>query len=276
MRRFHAATAIKAFVVMCIRRWKLRVIAIKRMEKLRKEKFDREEKIRKDNRVRMLRLRCAGKIQANYRGYRGRLRAFERREEKEREDLINANKNRTKAYFRMQEDYWKAQNLFHRPYAIEIQRIFRGTRGRVRVVELIRQRAVSRIQKKWRDRKQIMAAQQILTARKEVVMKEKARIAAQVGRTGDVQRVVRGFLGRRKAMKMTAIVYVRRVLERGKRLKIADMAIANYRRRKARLLLVNAKAVIIQSIVRRFLGSLLFESFYTRPLSNPHNHTITL
>ena len=121
-----------------------------------------------------------------------------------------------------------------------------------------------------------MAAQQILTARKEVVMKEKARIAAQVGRTGDVQRVVRGFLGRRKAMKMTAIVYVRRVLERGKRLKIADMAIANYRRRKARLLLVNAKAVIIQSIVRRFLGSLLFESFYTRPLSNPHNHTITL
>ena len=202
--------------------------------------------------------------QAFFRGYCGRKRAHARRAEKELEDLMNANRNRTKAYYRMKEDYWKAQNLFHRPYAIRIQRVFRGTQARVRVVELIRQRSASRIQHAWRGRKALAVAHEELLSRRESLVKEKERVAAQSTKCFDCQRVVRGYLARRRVIKIRQIAVVRKVLERHKRLAIADTAVANFRRRKARLVLVNKKAVVIQALVRRFLGRCWFLKRYKR------------
>jgi len=271
MRRFRAATAIKHWLRWALEAHRLRVEAKKIVAKRRQELFEREQKrrdeeerIRKDNKVRMLRLRCVARMQAFFRGYQGRKRAHARRAEKELEDLINANRNRTKAYYRMKEDYWKAQNLFHRPYAICIQRVFRGTQARVRVVELIRQRAARRIQHAWLGRIAMAAAQEELLVRRESLVKEKARVAAQSTKCFDCQRVVRGFLARRRVIKMRHIVFVRKVLERHKRLAIADQAIANYRRRKLRLALVNKKAVVIQALVRRFLARCWFLKRYKR------------
>ncbi len=134
----------------------------------------------------------------------------------------------------------------------------------MRVVGLIRDRAARRIQRKVRGRTAIAVAKVELQVKKEKKIVEIRRVQAQGTRVVDCQRVVRGFLARRGVAKRRQIVFIRLLLQRHKRLGIADVAIGNYRRRKERLVKVNAKATIIQALVRKFLARCWFLKRYKR------------
>jgi hypothetical protein len=46
--------------------------------------------------------------------------------EKKKQEMIALSKNRKQMYYRLQDEYIKSQNLFHRAPAIKIQRNYRG------------------------------------------------------------------------------------------------------------------------------------------------------
>lgn len=60
-----------------------------------------------------------------------------------------------KQYYRMQTDYYQNQNLFHRPYVLQIQRLFRGYQCRLLLFEILKEKSARKIQKKWADYKAI-------------------------------------------------------------------------------------------------------------------------
>ena len=56
-----------------------------------------------------------------------------------------------KAYYRIQNEYFKNQNLFHRPYVLLIQKTYRQYVYQKRRRILLREKSSKLIQKKWRD-----------------------------------------------------------------------------------------------------------------------------
>ena len=237
------------------RRW----LARRRVDRIRRERAETAARIAREladaefQRVR--RNNAAGLIQRVLRGSWGRRRAVDVRVANEKAQL--ARQYRLRAYYRLKEDYYREQNTFHRPYVLRMQCFLRVRRAVRRVEALRRQRAAKRVQKAWAHFKTIQAAKKRVGAMREE--RRRLNFAAT-----QIERVVRGFMGRYEFRKHELILVQKWFLQEIKQLGLIGQALTNFRIRKRTLERINRGVVKIQATVRRFLQRCKFLRGYKR------------
>ena len=167
--------------------------------------------------------------------------------------------NRLPAYFRIKEDYYKSQNMLHRPYVVKIQCALRASVARSIAKARRRKRAVQHVEKFWRSMLQIKDAKRELSRRREIWRKR--NFAAT-----QIERVVRGFMGRYEFKKHEKAMIIRWFAEEVHSLGLVGRALQNFRVRKRTMELLDRRVVLFQALVRRFLTRCKFIRGYKRLL----------
>lgn len=234
-------------------------IAVRRVMYLRKLRDDEElrRKLAEEAAIEQARreVHAAFFMQRVARGFMGRRRAVKRRIELEHLEMLRG--NRLPAYFRIKEDYFKSQNMLHRPYVIKIQCALRASVARHVTKGRRRKRAVRHIEKFWRSMLQIKEAKRELARRREI-WRKKNFAATQI------ERVVRGFMGRYEFKKHEKAMIIRWFAEEVHSLGLIGRALQNFRVRKRTMELLERRMVLLQALVRRFLTRCKFIRGYKR------------
>ena len=183
-------------------------------------------------------------IQRHWRGIWGRERACARRIEWEKEEAL---RKRPPAYYRLKEDYYKEQNLFHKPYVIKIQCAQRCMWAWKRVDFLRRSKNARIIQAKARD---FLAMKEAMRELKRRIELKRKRNAAAL----DIQRLARGRQGRYEAAKHGHAEIVKWYIHEANATGMVGKALMLFRIRKKNLERANRMAVRIQALIRSFLG----------------------
>lgn len=137
-------------------------------------------------------------IQRHVRGLQGRNRAERIFFEKKKQEMIALNKNKKQMYYRLQDDYIRSQNLFHRAHAISIQKRYRGYRGKCLVYDMNYTNKVRTIQRAWYDYLAKKHARKLMdTIRNENALTVRVRISILL-----IQRICRGFIARHQALRV--------------------------------------------------------------------------
>lgn len=193
-------------------------------------------------------------VQRIARGKLGRMRADRHR----KKHLLQMElASRKPYYYRMREEYYKTQNLFHRPYLIKIQCAIRQKLARQHLHMKYRDRHALRIQLMFRRFK----ARRIYRQRKaEFYKSAKVRFAKAV----QIQRIVRGFIARYPSRAKKQITLVKWFLMENKVRKNIAGAMNNFRARKQRDATMVRAAIKIQTPVRGKLVRKQFKRNYKR------------
>jgi hypothetical protein len=137
-------------------------------------------------------------IQRHIRGFQGRNRSKRIFLEKKKQEMIALNKNKKQMYYRLQDDYIRSQNLYHRAHAISIQKNYRGYRGRYLVYDMNYTNKVRTIQRAWYDYLAKIHAKKLMdTIRNENARMVRVRISVLL-----IQRICRGFIARHQALRV--------------------------------------------------------------------------
>ena len=249
-RRRHARIMIQKTIRGFIARqrvYKLRTLQAAIARRLAKEKADEQARMKRFNVAAM-------PIQCIFRGWHGRRKAQACREKLERFKILEA---KIPIYYRLRDDYYRAQNLHHRPFILRIQCFVRCCFAIRRMHVRRRQRAASRIQKKARARKAIRVAKKELTRRRD----ERRRLDRAATK---MQKIVRGFMGRYEFKKNEKAEIAKWFLSEVKSLGLIGKALQNFRIRKRTLERINRQVVRMQALVRRFLVRCKFRRGHKR------------
>lgn len=244
--RKHVARRRAAIIV--IQKWMRRSLAQRRVAKIRHDRAVEAARIAKEladeEFQRMRRLKAAGKIQRVMRGVMARKRVRVLRVAYNLS--LDSKRERMKHYWRLKEDYYRDQNMFHRPFLLKIQCFFRTRRAVWRVRALRRQRAARNIQRAWARFKAIRAAKR--RAAKLRYIRLQLNLAAT-----DIQKIVRGFMGRYEFKRHEMAEINKWFLHEIKSLGLIGKALQNFRIRKRTLERINRLVIKAQALIRRFL-----------------------
>lgn len=152
---------------------------------IRRVLFNKRASLRETRRKNM----AAKEIQRIARGYNDRRLVLKLREEKDRLDKLK-DRNKIPLYYRVYQNYLRDQFLLHRPMILILQCFFRVTRARRRVNFLRQTAAVKKIQRTCRRHLQTKHAREALR-KKRLAKLYRNECAIHINK------VVRGFLGRR-------------------------------------------------------------------------------
>jgi hypothetical protein len=119
--------------------------------------------IRAANSVLARQARMVVTIQRRVRGIAGRVKA---RLQKEKMAVYRELQSRQPYYYRMKDEYYRSQNMYHRVKVVKIQCMLRCPQARARVYHRRRHLAAMQIQKKVRDRQAIRRAKEQVEHRK--------------------------------------------------------------------------------------------------------------
>lgn len=228
---------------------------ISKMRDLQAAKARLVAKVKAEEEARMKRLnKAATTIQRIARGIIGRRKSKEHRERVERIKFLES---RIPLYYRLREDYYRSQNLHHRPYILRIQCFLRCRFAWRRVNGLRRQQAANRIQYMSRSRKAICAA------KKELAVRRKRRAVLNRAAT-NIQRTVRGFMGRYEFKKNEKAEIAKWFMNEIKSLGLIGKALQNFRIRKRTLERISRLMIKLQALVRRFLVRCKFRRGHKR------------
>ena len=203
----------------------------------------RQEKIRESATV----------IQRIHRGFIGRQKALLRQEEIEKQ----LRKSRIPAYYRIRAEYYKSQNIFHRPYLIIIQCAYRCMKARMALMNKRRSKATSFIEIQWKKYQNIKEAKKYAELLREI-NKQKKSAAVQI------QRIVRGFMGRYEFKKHEHAEIFKWFIGEVHSLGLIGRALQNFRVRKRTQEKIYKQMVKAQALVRRFLTRCKFLRGYKR------------
>ncbi len=250
-RRRGGATGIQCFVRKCF--------ATRRVAKLREDKNNVELQLRLAEEARLEQERkeneTAGVVQRIVRGFLGRRKAARRAAEVE---AYLAIKNaRVPAYYRLREEYYRSQNMFHRPYLIKIQCAYRCVLAKRRVIHRRRKVAVKRIEAKWFSFTQIRDAK-IYVGKFREIRRQQNAAAVQI------QRITRGIMGRYEARKHEHAEIFKWFIEEVHSLGMIGRALQNFRVRKRTQEKINKQMTKAQALVRKFLTRCKFLRGYKR------------
>jgi hypothetical protein len=247
-KRANAANVIKIQLMKAVimgrkarRRWHEILEAMKPIYKLAR----RFLKVLHDESARIAQFAWASTtIQRHWRGIWGRERAVARRIVWEHEEAL---RKRPPAYYRIKEDYFKEQNLFHKPYVIKIQCSQRCMVAWRRVDFMRRTKQAKIIQARARKWLEIKEAMRELRRRKEWWRKRNAGALY-------IQRVARGRQGRYEARKHHHAEICKWFINEVKSQGMVGKALQLFRVRKKNLEKAHANATIIQALGRSYLG----------------------
>jgi hypothetical protein len=225
-----------------------RSLAQRRVAKIRHDRAVEAARIAKEladeEFQRMRRLKAAGKIQRVMRGVMARKRVRVLRVAYNLS--LDSKRERMKHYWRLKEDYYRDQNMFHRPFLLKIQCFFRTRRAVWRVRALRRQRAARNIQRAWARFKAIRAAKRRAAELRYI------RLQLNLAAT-DIQKIVRGFMGRYEFKRHEMAEINKWFLHEIKSLGLIGKALQNFRIRKRTLERINRLVIKAQALIRRFL-----------------------
>ncbi len=234
-------------------------LAVRRVARLRADRDNVELQRRLAEEAKQQRLKVENEaacvVQRIVRGFLGRRKALKRRIEFEQ--WLAIKNARIPAYYRLREEYYKSQNLFHRPYLIKIQCAFRCKKAREKVKERRREVSAKKIQQKWASYKQIRDAKVYVHKRREM-RRLQNRAAVQI------QRVVRGFMGRYEAKKHEHAEIFKWFIQEVQSLGMIGRALQNFRIRKRTQDRINRQVTKAQALVRRYLARCRFLRGYKR------------
>jgi hypothetical protein len=184
---------------------------------------DKARKFVTEKRIRMIldRKQCLAttQIQRVARGRQGRKAAAKWRIEYDRRQALL---NRAPYYYRMRDEYYRTQNMFHRPYLIKIQAAMR------RKLAMLRVRRI----------KQARSVLKIVTLCKRHLARKKAQVIVQRQRkyhgkrwvsVVTIQRVLRGFVTRNEVCKSLRIKFIVWFLKETRCRKMTRNALVNFR-----------------------------------------------
>jgi hypothetical protein len=217
-KRRMASTTIKRLLFA----FKLAAIAKKRVAILREAKKKEEERILLQRKRELLRIRCAMLIQRVFRGALGRMKAEERRKERELELIREQERSKEPMYYRMKKDYFKNQNFFHRRYAVIIQSAWRGMKGRRYAKEVRRHFMASRLKRSW---KRFKAVKDAIAELKELRRQWHIKCVVVVL----FQKIARGFLTRREYRRHKSADLVHWLLMQLRAQGLTGRALVNFR-----------------------------------------------
>jgi hypothetical protein len=132
--------------------------------------------------------KAATKIQRVWRGILGRTRA------EAIKISMKSFRKRDRLYYLLKSEYYRSQNMFHRPYVIKIQSCFRRHVARMKVSFIRSIKNALVIQRQFRGYKAMKSAKQRLKDLRALRVKRDLAIRL-------IQRVARGFMGRYEARK---------------------------------------------------------------------------
>jgi len=240
--------------------------AKKRVDFIRREKAARLERIRlaklAAEEMRKNQYMAAGAIQRIARGCIGRRKALTKKLYVQKQEALR--QASMPAYYRLREDYYKSQNMFHRPYLITMQCAMRSARARFRVKNQRRLVSARKIQRAWRKHRDRKVAKKIVDNLREL------RRRKNFGAT-QFQRIIRGFMGRYEVKKHEKAEINKWFLHEIKQLGLIGRALQNFRVRKRTLEKIERSAIRMQALVRRFLTRCKFLRGYKRLVREREN-----
>ncbi len=233
--------------------------ACKRVNKLRDDRDNVELQKRLAEEARLERLRAefesAGAIQRVIRGFLGRRKAIKRGIEVEQMEALKA--ARLPAYYRLRDEYYKSQNMFHRPYLIRIQCAYRCMLARMKYKVKKRQISVLKIENQWYSYLAIQSAKIYVAELREL------RRLQNIGAV-HMQRIIRGFLGRYEAKKHEHAEIFKWFIGEVQKQGLIGRALQNFRVRKRTQDKINRQITYAQALVRKFLTRCKFLRGYKR------------
>ena len=245
-------------VIQCLMRTR---IALRRVNRLRSDRDNVELQIllAKEARIRQAQLEaeCAREGQRVVRGFLGRCKGNRRRIEVEELEALRA--ARVPAYYRLREEYYRDQNMFHRPYLIRMQCAYRCMLARVNMNDKRRQKAALDIEYMWYSYIAIQDAKAFLANLRE--HRRRQNISAV-----HTQRIVRGYLGRYEAKKHEHTEIFKWFIGEVHSLGMIGRALQNFRVRKRTQDKINRQMTYAQALVRKFLTRCKFLRGYKRLL----------
>ncbi len=143
-------------------------------------------------------------IQRVMRGKLARKRVAKIREDlllREQEALSNKLNRPLPYYYRLQKSYWQHQNMYHRKHAIKIQCFVRRFLARRRVHRIRVEQSVKKIQYFYKSAKLIEEAKEL---RRILSQQASRKQSMQMASISNIQRLVRGFITRRRVGKLRA------------------------------------------------------------------------
>lgn len=186
----------------------------------------------------------ATRIQRRIRGILGRRRFKRKVAEFEEEERI---RNMPPKYYLMKMQYYREQNMFHRPYILKIQCAFRCITAWKKVNLMRRIISAKVIQKRARDWLAVKEAQREMKRRRyELYMRNKNALI--------IQRVARGMMARYEVRKHYHAELIKWFLHETHATGLVGKALQIFRVRKKNLERAHKKASKIQALVRGVAG----------------------
>jgi len=200
-------------------------------------------------------------IQRVFRGFRARKRVARLRRSNA---LAEDSRKRLPAYYSIREDYYKSQNFYHKKFIVRIQCAIRSRKARDIVYYKRRDRSAVIMWRAWSMFKAKKKALVIVKRRREdIILRNHGAI--------EMQRIIRGFMGRYEARKHRHSEAIKWLLREFKARGHIGKVLVNHRLRKAALLLRDQKVAKIQAMVRGVLGRVWFHSNCKRLKRERHN-----
>ncbi len=247
-RRCNAANLIKMHFRGAIQMWKTRkwfndtiLFSIRRIQRGMQRKLARMHDM---ERKRAIAGRYWMRVQKRWRGILGRQRYSRIRKAWE---LAEAIRKQPPKYFLMKMQYYREQNMYHRPFVLKIQCAFRCIRAWRKVNSMKRNKAARKIQKVARDWLACKDAQRECKRRQ---IERKMRHEGAI----NIERVVRGFMGRYEARKHKHADLIKWFIHEAMATGMVGKALNLFRIRKKNLEHANIVAAKIQCIMRGILG----------------------
>lgn len=217
------------------------------------------EKERK--RIEKLQLRSAIDIERVVRGFMARRRVGKIRMKLR---IKNAARKPRPAYYALREEYFSSQNFYHKRFVVRIQCAYRCRKARDIVYYKRRDKSCKIIKRCWAMYKAKKKA-------KAIVQRKREDIILRHHCATDIQRIVRGFMGRYEARKHRHAEAIKWILLEMKARGHIGKIVINFRAKKAYERYRDRQAAKIQAMIRGVLGRAWFAKQHKRLKRERHN-----